>query len=393
MRSVPAPAREADTVAAVRPASLVGAAQPSEPALRTPDSGVVDVASPYHPGAVIAGRYRLERKLGRGGMGEVWSAHHLALHTEVALKFPSVSARGRTLRIVLERFRFEAQIAAQLGLATPHVVAVRDAGTDETGPYLVMEYVRGRTLRAVLDEDGVLPLGRVADLVEQVAEALAVAHAYGVAHRDLKPSNLLLVDRPDGATLVKVADFGIAKALHADLAADLPEDTTGGFMIGSPAYMSPEQMGGVVASTRGDLWALAVIAYEALTGKLPFDGRSFTDLIVSLATGRFELPSTRCPELPSAVDGWFRRALARVEGQRFGSAREMARALRGIADARPRRSSRRLPWLAFRLSFLAGLCALGPASDPDPDSGAPARLTAPARRGASERQASSGNLG
>jgi serine/threonine-protein kinase len=256
----------------------------------------------------------------------------VTLRTEVAVKFPSLAMRGRAATMAFERFRFEAQVAARLGLATRHVVAVHDAGCDPSGPYLVMEYVRGSTLQQELDDRGVLSLARVAAIVAQVAEALAAAHAYGVVHRDIKPANLLLAAE-GGALLVKVADFGIAKALRVDLGADLPEDT-GGFMIGSPPYMSPEQMAGRSASGQADLWSLTVIAYEAVTGRLPFPGRSFAELLASHAKGRFDLPSALVPGVPPAVDAWFRRALAKDPAGRFEAAREMAEAL-AAAVAKP----------------------------------------------------------
>ena len=337
LHAVPPP-RDADTVAAVRPPRKHDA--PAEPPPEAPaHSGSIEIDSPYRPGAIVAGRYRLAARLGRGGMGEVWSAEHVTLHTEVAVKFPSIAARGRAATEALARFRFEAQVAARLGLLTQHVVAVHDAGCDAAGPYLVMERVRGISLQHELDDRVDLPLPRVAAIVAQVAEALATAHGQGVVHRDLKPSNLLLAADGGGALLVKVADFGIAKALTSDLGADLPDDTTGGFMLGSPPYMSPEQMGGGGASTQGDLWALAVIAYEAITGRLPFPGRSFADLLAHLSLCRFEPPSALRPEAPPAVDAWFRRALAKDEAQRFAGAREMAAAL-GEAVTTPRRR----PW-------------------------------------------------
>jgi eukaryotic-like serine/threonine-protein kinase len=259
---------------------------------------------------------------------------------------------------------------------------VHDAGCDAAGPYLVMEYVRGPTLQQELDDRVTLPLPRVAAVVAQVAEALAVAHAYGVVHRDLKPSNLLLAADPFGALLVKVADFGIAKALRVDLGADLPENTTGGFMLGSPPYMSPEQMAGRAASAQGDLWSLAVIAYEGITGRLPFAGRSFAELLASLAAGRFDAPSALRPDVPVGVDAWFRRALAKDEARRFGAAREMAAVL-GQAVAAPARRSRWTGLSALRLGLFAGLLTLRPAPAPGPLDGG----------GSIEGQASTQDLG
>lgn len=374
---------EAETVAEQRRA-LACSGEPEGG--RAPVSGIRAAGEVYRPDVIIGGRYRLIEKLGHGGMGEVWSARHVELYTEVALKFPAIHARGAAARILCERFRFEAQIAAQLGLATPHVVAVRDAGADERGPFLVMERVRGRTLRTVLGERGPLPIAMVAEIVAQVAEALATAHAFGVAHRDLKPSNLMLVDRPDGAVFVKVADFGIAKALRADLAADLPEDTSGGMMVGSPAYMSPEQIGGGAGAAEGDRWALAVIAYEALTGRPPFAGRTFSDLFVALSDGRFRPATALRPALPAAIDGFFARALAKDPARRFSSAEDLARAFGAAANARRSRGARALSHRARRIALRLGLLASLIALEPAPEDTAPARER-------TDRQASSPDLG
>ena len=299
--------------------------------------------------AIVGGRYRLLRRIGRGGMGEVWCAEHVVLRVEVAIKVPAMHVHGAMARIARERFRFEAQVAARLGAETPHVVAALDAGDDDAGPFLAMEYVRGATLRELVEQRGPLPIDLVATIVEQTAEALSAAHAYGVAHRDLKPANVLVAERR-GAPFVKLADFGVAKALRADLAADVPEDTASGLVIGSPAYMSPEQICGAPAAASGDLWALAVVAYEALTGGLPFDGRSYAHIFVGLSNGRFVAASARRPALPTAVDAWFARALARDPAERFASPGELARALRAAAQPEKRAMLGRL---AARIGALA----------------------------------------
>src|SRR5262249_40103556 len=144
----------------------------------------------------------------------------------------------------LERFRFEAQISARLASCTRHVVAAHDAGEFVGLPYLVMEYVPGRTLEAEIEEAGPIDPDRMATILDQAADALGAAHAIGIVHRDLKPSNLMLVKAPDGGTVVKVADFGVAKALTRDLPLDRPRETAVGQLIGTPAFMSPEQIRG-----------------------------------------------------------------------------------------------------------------------------------------------------
>lgn len=307
-------------------------------------------------------------------MGEVWSAEHLTLNTKVAVKFLSTGATGAAAHVALERFRFEAQVSAQLGQRTSHVVAVHDADSDTSGPFLVMEHVPGRTLRAELTRKGQLNPATVADIVDQMTEALSVAHGLGIVHRDLKPSNLLLVERPDGSFNVKVADFGIAKALRAELDVDRPDDTSDGWMLGSPPYMSPEQMlGGGTVDARTDMWATAIIVYEALTGRLPFPGRVAAEIIVNMANGCFEMPSRFRPSLPREVDHWFSRALARHACDRFASMEELARELRIAISAR---GSRFLP-RAVRGSVMAlGLAAALVSLRPSPAGDVPAMIAA-----------------
>jgi serine/threonine-protein kinase len=333
----------------------------------------MESTSPYRTGAIIASRYRLLRQLGRGGMGEVWAAHHLTLNTEVAVKFLTAGAGGNAAKIALERFRFEAQVSAHLGLKTAHVVAVHDAGRDAAGPYLVMEHVRGRTLRAELNRKGPMSLDDVATLLDQVCGALSVAHGSGIVHRDLKPSNLLLLDQPDGSLYVKVADFGIAKALKSDLAVDRPEDTSDGWMLGSPAYMSPEQMGGGGVDNRSDMWALGVIIYECITGRLPFPGRSVAELIMNMSVGRFDPPSSVRPLLPRGLDAWFARALGKRKEQRFARVEDMAQAFRTAIQGRP---VRRMPRIARRITGLVGLAAAMLALQPGPSEALPETTSA-----------------
>ena len=350
------------------PLTLVSGSESNDDNQGMVREGPMESTSPYRTGAIIASRYRLLRQLGRGGMGEVWAAHHLTLNTEVAVKFLSTGAGGNAAKIALERFRFEAQVSAHLGLKTSHVVAVHDAGRDAAGPYLVMEHVRGRTLRAELNRRGPLALDEVATLLDQVCGALSVAHGSGIVHRDLKPSNLLLLDQPDGSLYVKVADFGIAKALQSDLAVDRPEDTSDGWMLGSPAYMSPEQMGGGGVDARSDMWALGVIIYECITGRLPFPGRSVAELIVNMSVGRFDPPTTVRPMLPRELDAWFTRALGKRKEQRFPRVEDMAQSFHMAILGRP---IRRLPRVVRRITGLVSLAAAVLALRPGPSEATP----------------------
>jgi len=273
--------------------------------------------------------------------------------------------------VVLERFRFEAQISARLGARTKSIVAVYDAGTHGGVPYLVMEYVRGRTLESIIDERGMIPLDRFADILDQVAEALAIAHDLGIVHRDIKPSNIMLVDtepaapeapRPEGAPAgptVKLADFGVAKAVRADLTLDRPKETSEGLLVGSPAYMSPEQLrcDGTL-DPRTDVWSLGVVAYEALTGWPPFAGGSIADLIVSISTRPVDPPSSIHAGLPRAIDAWFGKALAKDRAQRFASPKEMAAAFRVAARGAPASGRRRRGVFVWAIAATGALVAL-----------------------------------
>ncbi|EYF03216.1 serine/threonine protein kinase [Chondromyces apiculatus DSM 436] len=286
------------------------------------------------PGMTIGnGRYELLKPLGHGGMAEVWRAMHIPLRTEVAIKFISANltidpGHGQE---AMERFRLEAQIAARLGARSKHIVTVHDADAHLGRPYLVMELLEGCDLADMIDQ-GQMPLGQIADILDQVAEGLDAAHAAGVLHRDLKPSNILISQEPDGKLRAKIADFGIAKIMSGNMPVDRPRTTMQGSFIGTAAYMSPEQVEGRFAiDARSDLWALGVVVYEALTGVLPFERPTFTAVMAAIGVGRFDPPSTRRPGLPASLDTWCARALAQDRDARFSSARSMANSFRTAA--------------------------------------------------------------
>lgn len=303
---------------------------------------------------MISEKYHLVSPIGRGGMGEVWLATHESLKTEVAIKFSDEGVRSDPTRgaAILERFLFEARVSARLGARTKHIVAVLDAGTHNGLPYLVMEYVRGRTLDDELDEKGPMRPERLAGILDQIGDALDVAHSLGVIHRDIKPTNVILAQEENSFT-VKVTDFGVAKVIRPDLMLDRPKLTPANALIGSPAYMSPEQMRtGSPMDHRSDLWSLGILVYEALTRRLPFNGRTVADLIISITTQEPTPISKQRPELGSGFDAWLHRALAKDPARRFESARAMAGAFRScMAAASTRRSRRTL--------LVAGLFAVG----------------------------------
>jgi serine/threonine-protein kinase len=337
------------------------------------------VAAALEPGRIVWGA-RLVRRLARGGMAELWIAERLESGGEVVIKFidpPSDDdasaneageAQHSPVDQAVERFRLEAQISEQLGALTQHIVQVLAFGQLDDRPYLVMEHVAGRSLEAILAEKKRLEPALVADVLDQIAEALRVAHAAGVVHRDIKPANLLVLN--DQATdprsrsvdgergpFVKLADFGVAKAKQTSLMVDLPKDTSGALVVGSPAYASPEQLYLQELDGRSDLWSLAVVAYEALTGVLPFGssevGKAAPELIVAVCTGDFVRPSKRNGAIPRTLDAWFEKALAKDPAGRFRDAPEMAAAFRRALVL----ASVRRMWIG--VAALAALMILG----------------------------------
>src|SRR5262245_38407680 len=227
------------------------------------------------PGTTIASDVHLVRPLGEGGMGSVWVAHHSRLGTEVAVKV--VSSELAFAPEVRRRFEREAQAAARI--RDPHIVQVFDQGVMKDGrQFLVMELLEGESLADHLDRVGSLSPGEAAALVAQVAGALAKAHRLGIVHRDIKPENLFLTNA-GGAPFVKILDFGIAK--QHGTPANLR--TGHGAILGTPVYMSPEQLLDTKnADASADVWALAVVAYELLTGRVPFDGDTFGALNLAI---------------------------------------------------------------------------------------------------------------
>ena len=269
-------------------------------------------------GRVIAGRYRLEAPVAQGGMGSVWKARHLQLDTLLAVKFINLDQRATSGG----RARFEREAKAAALLHGPNVVEVYDYGVDDGLPYLVMELLDGEDLSRRLAREGRLPILSVVSLIGQVARALRRAHEAGIVHRDLKPGNIFLVEREDDEEpLVKVLDFGIARTPRLGL---VGETTKTGTLLGSPRYMSPEQARSPRSvDPRSDLWSVAVIAFRALTGKLPFIADEVAELLVKICTEAAPPPSAIDPELAD-FDRFFEKAFSRNPDERFQTARELA---------------------------------------------------------------------
>jgi serine/threonine-protein kinase len=288
--------------------------------------------APVNPtaGQVVGQQVRLISLLGRGGMGSVWRARHEGLGIDVAVKFIASDLRESNNPTVLARFSREAKLSARLD--DPHIVRVMDHGVSEHGPYIVMELLRGESLADLLARRGRLDPDEVVEIVTQIAAALEHAHEHEIVHRDIKPANVFLVapTKPGALPLVKLLDFGIAKS--DKLVEEVGSATSTGGLVGTPQYMSPEQlMRAEGVSKSSDLWALAVVAYEALTGKLPFKGETLAGTLVAITRADLLPPSSSVPGLAPDLDRFFKRALAAEESRRPKSASELAAAFTDAA--------------------------------------------------------------
>lgn len=281
-------------------------------------------------GQVIGERYRLERPLERGAMGTVWRAQHVRLKAPVAIKFLDPSLIGDTE--MHDRFMQEARSAAAVRCA--HVVQVFDYGSEGGVPYIVMELLDGENLDARLAQRGVLTPAELDKIFTEIARGLSKAHAMGVVHRDLKPGNIFLAREGDHE-VAKLVDFGIAKVKSDALKFTQVVGTQLGTLLGTPQYMSPEQVrGSTSVDYRTDIWALAIIACECLTGRYPFSGKSIGDLTVQICTEKPTAPSLLGP-VPAGFDQWFFKAVSKKRSKRFESVDQMAKALSAVLATAP----------------------------------------------------------
>jgi serine/threonine-protein kinase len=295
------------------------------------------------PGQLLGGKYRLIRQLGAGGMGAVWLAHQQVLNAPVALKFISLE---RLDAEALQRFLGEARMAA--ALRSPHVVQILDYGVDEDGaPYIAMELLEGESLAQRLERTGHLSFKDCTRVVQQVVRAIARAHDAGVVHRDLKPENVFIVKNDDDE-LVKVLDFGIAKGTAATLGSSAAASTATGTMLGTPYYMSPEQVDGAKSlDFRTDIWSLGVLVYRCLVGELPFPGDTMGRVVLAICSRPLPVPS-QVAAVPLGFDAWFARACARDPNARFSSAREAANELAALGGASAASPSEPSPHVLLR---------------------------------------------
>jgi serine/threonine-protein kinase len=293
------------------------------------------------PQRVLAGRYRLERQLGAGGMGAIWLAEHLMLQAPVAVKLIDRDAVPDEQTIA--RFLREAKAAATL--RSPHVVQILDYGMDAGVPFIVMELLEGETLAQRLRRAGPLSAAEAARIVSHIGRAVARAHEAGIIHRDLKPENVFLVHNED-EEIAKVLDFGVAKIEPGKLGTEGTETRTGS-ILGTPYYMSPEQaQGNKAVDYRSDLWSIGVIAFECLTCKRPFHSEGLGDLVLQICVRDMPVPS-EVAAVPIGFDAWFARALARDPEERFQSAREMTDALREALGVEMREAPGTQPEILF----------------------------------------------
>lgn len=276
-------------------------------------------------GQLVGDRYRLDRPLERGAMGSVWRAEQVRLRAPVAVKFLDPSLIGD--KEMHDRFIQEARSAAAVRSA--HVVQVFDYGTDGGVPYIAMELLDGENLDARLGSRGTLTPAELDRLFSELARGIGQAHAIGVIHRDLKPGNIFIA-REGEHEVTKIVDFGIAKVKASALRLTQGIGTQLGTLLGTPQYMSPEQVRGSGSiDHRTDLWALAVIACECLTGRCPFSGATIGDLTVQICTERPPAPSSLGP-VPAGFDQWFFKATQKKPNKRFQSVEEMAERLHAV---------------------------------------------------------------
>ena len=311
------------------------------------------MSAPVAEGDVLAGKYRIERVLGQGGMGVVVAAMHLQLNQRVAIK---LLLEGATAEVV-ERFGREARAAVRL--KCQHVARVIDVGELPNGaPYMVMEYLDGNDLSQIVRASGALSVADAVVYMLHVCEAIGEAHSLGIIHRDLKPANLFLTRAADGSSTVKVLDFGISKTAEAEGAEgagmSLTKTTA---VLGSPLYMSPEQMKSArSADARSDIWSLGAIFYELLTGGVPFNAMTFTELVLMVNMETPRSIATIRNDVPPGLEAAALKCLEKKPDSRFANVAELAFAIAPYGPPQAQASADRVA----RTLEAAGLASTGP---------------------------------
>jgi serine/threonine protein kinase len=317
-------------------------------------------AAGVREGDVLAGKYRVERVLGVGGMGVVVAAHHLQLNSKVALKFLLPDALHDSEAVA--RFAREAQAAVKI--QSEHVARVTDVGTLPNGaPYMVMEYLEGEDLAAWIARRGPLPVEQAVEFVLHACVAVADAHALGIVHRDLKPANLFCVRRSDGQLSIKVLDFGISK-MTGSSGSPMGSVTRTSALMGSPLYMSPEQMrSSKDVDAQTDIWALGVILFELVSGRPAFLADSVTELAIKVANEPTPAIRSLRPDVAEGLEAVVAKCLEKDRRQRYRNVAELALALLPLAPKRAKASVDRIAGIIHAAGLSASAFA-APSSPP-----------------------------
>ncbi|MFZ2541925.1 MAG: serine/threonine-protein kinase [Gallionella sp.] len=270
------------------------------------------------------GRYEVLGELGQGAMGVVYKARDPLIDRVVAIKTINLGLALEEKEEYESRFYQEAKAAGRLN--HPNIVTIYDVGKNGDVAYIAMEFLEGRELRGIMNDDGLLSVGQVLDIVAQVAQGLAYAHEHDIVHRDVKPSNVMVVR--DGH--VKITDFGIARMSSSAVR------TQTGMVLGSPKYMSPEQVTGKLIDQRSDIFSLGVVLYEMLTGQAPFNGDNVNAIMYQTLNAIPASPNSLNPEVPEMIDFIVAKALAKKLEDRYQNARDFAVDLRACRETMPR---------------------------------------------------------
>ena len=331
--------------------------------------GEYDERIAVREGDVLVGKYRVERVLGTGGMGIVVAARHLRLEERVAIKFLHPDVLHNTEAVA--RFEREARAAAKI--KSEHVARVTDVGTLDNGcPYMVMEHLEGEDLADWVQQRGPLAIDQAVEFILQTCEAMAEAHSLGIVHRDLKPANLFCIRRPDGLLSIKVLDFGISKVRASDLALDMTHPEA---IMGSPLYMSPEQMVSARSvDARTDIWSMGVILYELISGRGAFRGENYPEVCMNVASQPAPLLRATVPDTPADLDAVIARCLQKDRKKRYANVAELAVALAPFAPKRARASVARISRVIEGAGLSDSALAQPPSSDPSEARPGPATM-------------------
>jgi serine/threonine-protein kinase len=313
-----------------------------------------DLDQLVQPGQILAGKYRIERILGRGGMGVVVAAHHIGLDDKVAIKFLLPQAVGKPELLA----RFEREARAAVRIRSEHVARVSDVGLLENGsPFMVMEFLEGMDLSARIAAEGRLSVMQTAEFILQACEAIVEAHGMGIVHRDLKPANLFITRRADGLEVIKVLDFGISKSSalggSSPSAGDMTQTQS---ILGSPFYMSPEQMQSARSvDMRTDIWALGCILYQCVTGEVPFEAETLPELVLKIVQTQPRPVHTFRGDVPAAFEQVIGYCLQKNRDHRYQHIGDLATGLVPFAPERGRGSAERILRTVHNTGIAAGV--------------------------------------